>query len=208
MTPMDHSQSSSEPPAPAIAGSGAVGRRRRLPVVPVVVGLGVAALSRPDIHLSAAISGRAGGAEPSSGAEASGNGFVPNVPNWDGVLVLSWPLFDPAINARARAAREVEQIQRSEIDLVRQQVAAAVEQAYVSVAVARDALPLLRHELEAAQANYAQADARFKAGLGTSVELADAEALRAEAEIRLAIGIFDLAKARAAFGRAIAEGVK
>jgi outer membrane protein len=67
---------------------------------------------------------------------------------------------------------------------------------------------LLRHELDAAHANYAQADARFKAGLGTSVELADAEALRADAEIRLAIGIFDLAKTRAAFGRAIAEGVK
>jgi len=168
----------------------------------------VSALTRPDLHLSAAISGRAGGAEPSSGAQTPGNGFVPNVPNWDAVLVLSWPLFDPTIDARARAAREVEQIERSQIDLVRQQVVAAVEQAYVSVVVAREALPSLRHELDAAQANYAQADARFKAGLGTSVELADAEALRAEAEIRLAIGVFDLAKARAAFGRAIAEGVK
>ena len=168
----------------------------------------VAALARPDIHLSAAISGRAGGAAPNSGPETPGSGFVPNVPNWDGVLVLSWPLFDPTINARARAAREFEEVQRSEIDLVRQQVVAAVEQAYVSVVVSREALPSLRHELDAAQANYAQADARFKAGLGTSVELADAEALRAEAEIRLAIGIFDLAKARAAFGRAIAEGAK
>jgi outer membrane protein len=72
--------------------------------------------------------------------------------------------------------------------------------------VARDALPSLEHELEAARANYAQAEARFKAGLGTSVELADAEALRADAEIHLAIGVFDLARTRAAFGRAIAEG--
>ena len=169
----------------------------------------VAALSRPDIQLSATISGRAGGADPSMpGVQVSGNGYVPNVPNWDGALVLSWPLFDPTINARERASREVEAVQRSEIDLVRQQVVAAVEQAYVSVVVTREALPALRHELDAAQANYAQADARFKAGLGTSVELADAEALRAEAEIRLAIGIFDLAKARATFGRAIAEGVK
>jgi outer membrane protein len=170
----------------------------------------VAALSRPDIQLSAAISGRAGGAafNNPNGGETSVSGFVPDVPNWDGVLVLSWPLFDPTINERARASRAVEEVQRSEIDLVRQQVVTAVEQAYVSVVVAREALPLLRHELDAAHANYAQADARFKAGLGTSVELADAEALRADAEIRLAIGIFDLAKTRAAFGRAIAEGVK
>jgi outer membrane protein TolC len=116
-------------------------------------------------------------------------------------------LFDPIINARRHASRVAEDIQRSEIDLVRQQVVASVEQAYVAVSVAREALPSLQHELEAAQANYAQADARFKAGLGTSVELADAEALRADADIRLAIGVFDLAKARAAFGRAIAEGI-
>lgn len=169
----------------------------------------VGALARPDLHLSAAISGRAGGAAPNNGgAEASGSGYLPNVPNWDGALVLSWPLFDPTINARQRASHVAEEVQRSEIDLVRQQVVAAVEQAYVGVVVAREAVPSLEHELEAARANYAQADARFKAGLGTSVELADAEALRADAEIRLAIGVFDLAKARAAFGRAIAEGIK
>jgi outer membrane protein len=167
----------------------------------------VGALARPDLRLSAAISGRAGGATPSNGGpEASGNGYLPNVPNWDGALVLSWPVFDPTINARQRASRVAEEVQRSEIDLVRQQVISAVEQAYVGVVVARDALPSLQHELEAARANYAQADARFKAGLGTSVELADAEALRADAEIRLAIGVFDLARTRAAFGRAIAEG--
>ncbi len=167
----------------------------------------IGALLRPDIQLSATLSGRAGGAAPTSGMETSGAGFVPNVPNWDAALVLSWPLLDPTINARQRASRSAEEVRRAEIDTVHQQVVAAVERAYVDVAVARDALPSLRHELEAARANYAQADARFKAGLGTSVELADAEALRIDAEIRLAIGTFELAKARAALGRAIAEGL-
>jgi outer membrane protein TolC len=167
----------------------------------------VGALARPDVRLSATLSGRAGGAMPSNnGEEPAGSGFLPNVPNWDGALVLSWPLFDPTINARRRASGVAEAVRRSEIDLVRQQVVAAVEQAYVSVVVAREALPSLQRAVEAARANYAQADARFKAGLGTSVELADAEALRTDADIRLAIGVFDLAKARASFGRAIAEG--
>jgi outer membrane protein TolC len=58
-----------------------------------------------------------------------------------------------------------------------------------------------------ARANYAQADARFQSGLGTSVELADAEAIRTDAEIQLAFGQFELARARAEFGRAIAEGI-
>jgi outer membrane protein TolC len=168
----------------------------------------VGALSRPDLHLSATVSGRAGGAPPSNnGAQSAGNGYLPSVPNWDGALVLSWPFFDPTINARQRASRVAEEVRRSEVDLVRQQVVASVEQAYVGVVVAREALPALQHELEAARANYAQADARFKAGLGTSVELADAEGLRIDAEIRLALGVFDLAKARSSFGRAIAEGL-
>lgn len=167
----------------------------------------IGALLRPDIQLSAAFSGRAGEAAPTSGMETSGSGFIPNVPNWDAALILSWPLLDPTINARQRASRAAENVRRAEIDAVHQEVVTAVERAYVDVAVARDALPSLRHELEAARANYDQADARFKAGLGTSVELADAEALRIDAEIRLAIGTFDLAKARAAFGRAVAEGL-
>jgi outer membrane protein len=167
----------------------------------------IGALLRPDLQLSATFSGRAGGAAATNGVDVRGNGFAPDVPNWDAALVFSWPLLDPTINARQRASRAAEDVRRAEIDSVRQQVVAAVERAYVGVAVARDALPSLQHELEAARANYAQADARFKAGLGTSVELADAEALRIDAEIRLAIGTFDLAKARAAFGRAIAEGL-
>jgi outer membrane protein len=167
----------------------------------------IGALLRPDIQLSASLSGRAGGAAATNGVEVWGNGFAPDVPNWNAALVLSWPLLDPTINARQRASRAAEEVRRAQIDSVRQQVVAAVERAYVGVVVARDALPSLQHELEAARANYAQADARFKAGLGTSVELADAEALRIDAEIRLAIGTFDLAKARAAFGRAVAEGL-
>ena len=73
--------------------------------------------------------------------------------------------------------------------------------------VARTALPGFRRAVEAARANYAQADARFRSGLGTSVELADAEALRTDAEIQVALGEFQLARARSQFGRAISEGM-
>ncbi|HZS42534.1 MAG TPA: TolC family protein, partial [Polyangia bacterium] len=55
--------------------------------------------------------------------------------------------------------------------------------------------------VDAARANQAQADARFRAGLGTIVELADSEALLTGAELELAIGRFTVARARAALGR-------
>jgi outer membrane protein TolC len=161
---------------------------------------------RPDVLAVGAISGRAGGAPPSgNGDTVVGDGFVPYVPNWDVGLLLSWPLFDGTVNARQDAARALEQERRDELATVRFEQAARIREAYTNVVVARAALPALRRALDAATANYAQADARFRGGLGTSVELADAEALRTDAEIQLALGEFELARARAAFGRAIAE---
>jgi outer membrane protein len=165
----------------------------------------VAAELRPDLSLTATLSGRAGGAPPSSGPAASGDGWVPNVPNWDAGLVLSWPLFDGTVAARRRGARAMEDVRRDDVDVVREQDVARVRQAYVEVQVANAALGALRSEVTAARGNYDQADARFRAGIGNAVELADAEALRTGAEIELALGLFDLARARASFGRAIAE---
>jgi outer membrane protein TolC len=163
---------------------------------------------RPNLALTATLSGRAGGAPPSGNGELpAGSGFVPDVPNWDVGLVLSVPLFDGSVNARRRASRARENVRREELSLVRERDVAAIRQAYVGVDVARAALPGLGRAVDAARANYAQADARFRSGLGTSVELADAEELRAAAEIQLALGQFELARARAAFGRAVAEGI-
>jgi outer membrane protein TolC len=168
----------------------------------------VGAEMRPDISLTATISGRAGGAQPSGNGQAADfNGWVPYVPNWDVGIVFSWPLFDGTVRAREDASRAHEQVRRDEIAAVKHVEIAAIRIAYNAVVVARTALPGLQRSVEAAQANYAQAEARFKSGLGTSVELADAEALRTDAEIQLALGQFDLARARAAFGRAIAEGL-
>jgi outer membrane protein len=167
----------------------------------------VGAELRPDLALTATLSGRAGGAPPSSGPTASGDGWLPSVPNWDAGLVFSWPLFDGTIAARRNAAHAMEQVRREDIDVFREQVVAGVRQAYVRVQVAGAALGALGSEVAAAHANYDQADARFRAGIGNAVELADAEAVRTDAEIQLALGRFEVARARAAFGRAIAEGL-
>jgi outer membrane protein len=161
---------------------------------------------RPDLALTASLSGRAGGATPSgNGTPADGHGFLPNVPNWDAGVVFSWPLFDGTVRARADAARSLERADREEIALARHEQVAQIRLAYNEVDVARTALPGLQRSVDAALANYAQAEARFRSGLGTSVELADAEAVRTNAEIQLALGQFALARARAGFGRAIAE---
>ena len=162
---------------------------------------------RPNLRATATLSGRAGGAPPTNTEAPRGDGFLPSVPNWDIGLILSWPLFDPTVGARASASRGMEEVRRKELSEQRFDQVAAIRQAYVAVTVARAALPALQESLDAARANFAQADARFRGGLGTAVELADAEAVLADAEIQLALGVFEVARTRAAFGRAIAEAI-
>jgi outer membrane protein TolC len=163
---------------------------------------------RPDLGLSATFSGRAGGAPPSgNGIPADHDGWVPSVANWDAGVVLSWPLFDGAVVARRDASRAREEVRRDQLALIEHEQTATIRLAYDAVKVARTTLPGLERSVDAARANYAQAEARFRSGLGTSVELADAEGVRTEAEIQLALGQFQLARARSSFGRAISEGL-
>ena len=160
---------------------------------------------RPDLSLSAGINGRAGGAPIDGRDTPTGQGWLPEVANWNALVVLSWPLFDRTVQVRADASRRQERVRTSEFDVVRQQTRAQVEQRYIDLELADAALPALQGSLDAARANEAQADARFKAGLGTAVELADGEALLTDAEIQLAIGHFQRSSARARLGRVIAE---
>lgn len=165
----------------------------------------ISAELRPNLAMSGTFSAREGGAPPSSGDKADYAGWLPSVANWDVGLILRVPLVDWAVRARRNASLQREAVRQSQVDLARQQQTAALEQTYVNFHVAQSALVALERALEAAKANYDQADARFRAGLATTVELADAEAVRTDAEIQLALGHFEVARIRAGLGRLIAE---
>jgi len=167
----------------------------------------IAAELHPDLSLTASLNGRAGGAQPSGASVPEGQGFVPNIPNWDAAVVLTWPLLDFGVLAREDASRALEGARQAELAEARQQLAANVQKAYVDLVAASRALPSLEKTLVAAHANYDQAEARFKNQLGSSVELADAQALLTTAEVDVTIGRFAVLQARAALGRVIAEGM-
>jgi outer membrane protein TolC len=163
---------------------------------------------RPDISFNAGITGRAGGSSVSTNPTPTGAGWIPDVPNWDAMFVLTWPIFDRTINVRAEASRRLERVRAAELDTERERLRGRAAQAYVEMQVAQSALPALERSRDAARANQDQADQRFRSGLASAVELADAEALLTDADIQLAIGRFQLARARARLARVIAEGVK
>ncbi|MDB4934535.1 MAG: outer rane efflux protein [Labilithrix sp.] len=164
------------------------------------------AQTRPNIMGTASISGRAGGAAPSSGPVPYGDGWVPAVPNYDVGVVLTWPIVEPVWNRRADASRARERALASEAGALLESQRGAISIAYHEAVVSQQTLAALERGAGAARANYDQAENRFRVGLGTSTELADAQALRTEADIQLAIGRFQTARTRAALERAIAEG--
>lgn len=159
----------------------------------------------PNIVASASLTGRAGGAAPTSGDTPYGGGWLPDVANWHVGLILQWNLFDATVLARRAAAKAHEDAARADLDLTRMTVGLAAERAYLDLDAALRVLPGLQAAVDAARANQAQADARFKAGLGTIVELADAEALLTNSMLELAVGQFSVARARSALGRVMAQ---
>jgi outer membrane protein TolC len=159
----------------------------------------------PNLFASATLSGRAGGASPSSGTTPYGDGWLPDVANWHLGLVLQWNIVDATVLARRAASQARAEAAQADLDLARLNVTLAAERAYLDYDAALRALPGLAAAVKAAQENEAQADARFRAGLGTNVELADAEALYTHQQLELAIGRFAVARARAQLGRVIGE---
>jgi outer membrane protein TolC len=163
------------------------------------------AQTRPNLLATASVSGRAGGASPSSGPVPYGDGWVPGVPNYDVGVVITWPIVEPIWDRRAEASRAREQAYAYEADALLKSQRGLISGAYTEAAVSQQTLGALQRGADAARANYEQAENRFRVGLGTSTELADAQALRTEADIQLAIGRFQMARTRAALERAIAE---
>jgi outer membrane protein len=164
------------------------------------------AQTRPTLWATAAVSGRAGGAPANAGPTPYGEGWLPTVPNYDAAVVFTWPLIEPTWDRRAEASRERELAASSEADLALRTQRSIITGAYHEAVVAVDALGALARGADAARANWEQAERRFGVGLGTSTELADAQAIRTEAEIQLAIARFQMARARVALERAAADG--
>ncbi len=167
--------------------------------------LAISALLRPNLFATAAISARAGGAASNNNITLEGAGLIPSVPNYDAGLIFSWPFYEPTVDATTSASRQREWAYDAEIASAKQKALAVAQQVYRRTRVAESALEALAQAAEAARANYEQADARFRAGLGTSTELADAEAIRLDAEVQEAVGGFELATARANLARVMGD---
>ncbi len=155
----------------------------------------------PTSSLTATFSGRAG--TPSAVERLRCRidyGPLPTIPNWDVGLVLRWPIYDPVVAAQARRRRQ--RAPRSRAPMSRSLVAARERDRSASLrgapgshrprssASSAPSTPLTRTTRRPRRAS--------RRASGTSLELADAEAVRTDVEIQLAVGRYEARRARAA----------
>lgn len=157
----------------------------------------------PRVELVAALWARGTGFAV-AGAPSAGDGLVPDVANWGGGLVATWPLLDlPRIQARsavAAAQTKVADARREEVSLT---VAAELRTAATVLESARAIAKSTPRALEAARNAEAQARARFQAGLTSVSEVAEAQRQLVQAESDDVVARIDVQRALLLRARAL-----
>src|SRR5262249_24644326 len=138
----------------------------------------------PRFLLQGTIYGRGTGLRPNGTVGGAITGFYPNTQNWGLGMTVTFPLFDYA-SLRERKKIEVynERTESARYDQIIQDLNGQMEQARATLAAARRVAQNTPIELEAARASEQQANARYRAGLGNIIEVAEAQRILAQAEI-------------------------
>jgi outer membrane protein len=119
--------------------------------------------------------------------------------NLFGGVQLTWQLFQGFLTrGQVHEASANLEGQRAQYDAVVQQVWVAVEQAALAVRASQEALVASGEALKGAQARLRMADGRYAAGVGSIIELSDAELAAELAAAQEVSARYDLATARAA----------
>jgi outer membrane protein len=138
----------------------------------------------PRVNLQAGYFGRGSGWDNQANREGGSAGLAPDVPNWAGGLTMSFALFDFAsIRSQRSIEHYNEQAERATYDQVIQNLTGQHAKARVMVTAARRVADNTPIQLSASRATELQARVRYKAGLATMVEVAEAQQLLVQATI-------------------------
>ncbi len=149
-----------------------------------------------------------GGYGPSLGVQAGVTESGPRANDlsegWNTQVTLSWPLFQGGLTrAQVREARANASSLGAEADLLRQQVRLELEQARLGVRAARATLVASDEAAEAARERLTLAEGRYQTGVGSVLELADAQVALTTALGQRVQAEFQLATARSQLLRAL-----
>ncbi len=159
----------------------------------------------PKFNLEGTGYARGTGIDASGATGGAASGLGPNIQNWALGMNVTFPAFDlPSIRARKQVEHYRELEEAARYDQVIQNLNGQMEKANATLSGARRVAENTPIQLEAARATEQQATARYKAGLGTIVEVAEAQRILTQAEIDDALARLNIWRAMLAV--AVAEG--
>jgi outer membrane protein len=168
---------------------------------------GLAKQSEADERQLSATKGAYG---PSLGVQTSltegGRDLAALVWNWNAGATLTWQLFQGGItNARVREAEANHDVTRSQIALQRQQIRLEITQARLSIRGAKAALDAAQEVMVNARERLRLAEARYRAGAGSIIELEDAQVAATTAAGQVVQAEYGLAVARAQLAKGLGQ---
>ncbi|HTM49432.1 MAG TPA: TolC family protein [Bryobacteraceae bacterium] len=138
----------------------------------------------PRFTLEGTLYARGTGVQPDGSTGNAASGLGPNTQNWGLGMSVTFPLFERySIRVRKEIEQANERTESARYQQIRREIEGRIEKAKATLAGARrvaDNTPVL---LASARTGEQQAAARYKAGLGTIVEVAEAQRLLSQAEI-------------------------
>jgi len=155
----------------------------------------------PKFNYQFALYGRGSGALVDGHIDST-QGLAPEVPNWATGLTITFPALDIfSIRARKRAEAGNASVEQARYDQVVQSLKAQEARAKAASDAAAAIAENTPIQLGAAQEAHLRAQARYDAGLGTVVEVADADHLLVQAEIDDAVAHLNVWRALLATAR-------
>lgn len=119
-------------------------------------------------------------------------------PNWAVGAQLNWPIFEGGLTkAQVREAEANVSVTQAQADAAKLQVAFDVRQAWVSVRGAKATIYASREALSSAREQLRLAEGRYENGVGSVIELGDAQLAASSAAAQLAQAEMGLGGARA-----------
>jgi outer membrane protein TolC len=119
-------------------------------------------------------------------------GFAPTAYRYNLGLVMTWPFFDSGFTrGRVREAQGLLEEDRKAFDQARQQMELDVRQALLDIDEAQKRITVARTELAASREALRVSEVRYRAGVGTNVEVTDAQVATARAGQNEANAQFD-----------------
>ena len=136
---------------------------------------------------------------------AAVSGLGPNIQNWALGIAVTFPLMDlPALRVKKEIEASKGRAESARFDQIARDIKANVAKAMATLDGARHVAENTPVALDAARQGEVQAAARYKAGLGTLIEVAEAQRLLTQTEIDDSLARLNIW--RALFQLAVAQG--